>query len=160
MADPNPFIIKIPEGATEIDLGPILRPLIFAIKTDELLHPSKIEQYWLDGAEALNYRGLLELITRPMISDYLMNNGWVDEDQDSERGPRGYTFIRDYQLKQPSWDRHGPWIRMSSPDSFTLRTAHDIIRQMAYPMHKTHLALAKAVIANSNILDRIVHELE
>ena len=28
----NPFIIKVPEGATEIDLSPILRPLVWALK--------------------------------------------------------------------------------------------------------------------------------
>jgi len=162
VAETNPFIIKIEPGATEIDLGPILRPLIFAIKNNGLLDPDELEKYWRGGQEGLAYRTLLPLISRSMVCDYLKNTGWVDEDQDSDGGPRGYTFIRDYQLKQHSWDRSGPWIRMGSPsEELSVRRANDVIEQIAHADYdKTKIDVAKAIIANSNILDRIVNELD
>lgn len=156
MTEPSPFVIKIPEGATEIDLGPILRPLIFAIIGSSLQDPKKLEKYWLKGKEDLDYRELLPVISRQMICDYLGNNGFVDEYDPR----RGYTFIYEYQKKQSAWDRHGPWIRLSSPDSFNLHTADNIIRQVTSPLDKTKLELARAIIASANILDRIVAELD
>lgn len=157
MSDTNPFIIKVPKGATEIDLGPILRPLIFAIKGDDLLDPDELEKYWIKGKESLAYRRLLPNISRQMVYDYLSNNGWADE----EDPPRGYAYISDYQLKQHRWDRSGPWIRFNGgPKSkLTIPTLDDTLRQMSRAMRKTKLELAKAVIANTNVLDRIAYEL-
>lgn len=157
MSEDNPFIIKVPKGATEIDLGPILRPIIFAIKDNDLLDPEEIEAYWRKGKENLSYRSLLPTISRQMVYDYLKNNGWVDE----ESPPRGFCFIRDYQLKQHAWDRHGPWIRFSGGNErkTTIHNTNDVIRQMVSPLRKTKLELARAIIANGNILDRIANEL-
>jgi len=158
MSEPNPFILKIPPGATEIDLGPILRPLIFAIRGEGLRDPEKLDDYWHKGKEDLEYRTLLATINRRMVYDYLSNNGWVDE----ESPPRGFCFISDYQLKQNSRDRRGPWIRFSGGGrgKTTIINTDDVIRQMTSPMHKTKLELAKAIIANANVLDRIVAELD
>lgn len=154
----NPFVIQILPGATEIDLGPILRPLIFAIKGERFLDPKALEDYWFKGKEALEYQGLLPTISRQMIYDYLNNNGWVDEDAP----PRGYSYIRDYQLKQRSWDRSGPWLRFGggARESVSLHQLDDIICQMSHPFLKTKFELAREIIANANILDRIVVELD
>jgi len=154
----NPFVVKIPKGATEIDLGPILRPLIFAIKDQKLLSPEKLEEFWLSGKEGLEYRRLLPTIRRQMVYDYLNNNGYVDEDQP----PRGYAYIPAYQLKQNSWDRRGPWLRFGggAKSKLSLSTLDDFLRQLGYEMHKSKLELAKDIIDGANILDRIVAELD
>jgi hypothetical protein len=158
MSEPGPFVIKIPPGATELDLGPILRPLIFAIKGGPLLDPDKLERYWLKGKEGLEYRRLLPTISRQMVGNYLNNNGWSDEDDP----PRGYSYIPSYQLKKRSWDRRGPWLRFGggSKGELTLPTLNDFICQMAHQFNKSKLDMAKAIISNANVLDRIVAELD
>ena len=160
MLDPeNPFVIKVPEGATHIDLGPVLRPLIFSILKRGLTDPSTIERYIKEGNEALAYRELLPKIHSALLINYLLQNDWVQTDKNHVC----LCFIREYDAKRPSYDRFGPNVRvhLEREDAKHLLHRHDeTISSIAAYDQKTKLETAKRIIASANVLDRIVAELE
>lgn len=171
MLDPdNPFIINVPKGASHIDLGPILRPLIWAIRSEiirhesrqhrgnrdsaRLLDPKVLGEFLEENARGLRYRELLPRINRQMLIDYLMATEWVPED-DTKLG-----FIRDYDVKRSSWDRLGPriWVPANDRDSDYARD--ETIRYISCYERISKLEAARRIIAQTNILDRLAAELD
>jgi hypothetical protein len=155
----NPFIIKVPEGATELDLGPILRPLIFRILKGGLTDLAKIERFVLEGEQALSYRELLPKINSTMLIDYLNQNGWEQTDGNHVC----LSFHRDYAAKKPSWDRHGPHVRVyleRQDTKYQLHRHDDAVKEIAEHERLSLYETARRIIASTNVLDRIVAELD
>jgi hypothetical protein len=165
----QPFVLKIEPGTTEIDLGPILRPIIWAIREEIRTHEGR--QHWgsrnekkaaeiePDGIDAvmqqaidnLTYQRLLRQLTRPLLVRYLEDHGWKDEDG------RGYVYVRDYYNKDRSWDYHGDKLHLHSPDKkLELSVAEDVIYRLSYDERKTKLKMVRTLLAYDNVLDRIV----
>jgi len=171
MDSENPFVIKVPAGATEIDLGPILKPLVWALK-GKLSINSGLPHSWGSSTDsrqcdpeslgdimswttnAYLYDKRLRKVTRPVLLAFLEAKGWVDEDG------RGYVFIRDYNMKKSSWDRNGGQLHLHGHKAgLGLATAHEIVSKLAYEDRKTRLEKVDEVLSYASILDRIVHEL-
>jgi hypothetical protein len=167
----NPFVIKVPEGATEVDLGPILRPLVFALKGELSINNGRPHSWassknirhsgpedlddimrWVISAHI--YEERIRMVTRPILLAFLADKGWVDEDG------RGCSYIRDYEMKKSSWDRNGgDTIRLRGLGAaLTLSTAHEIVSKLAYEDCKTKLEKVDEVLSYGSILDRIAHE--
>ena len=154
----SPFVIKVPEGASHIDLGPILRPLIFSILKRGLTDPVAIERYIKDGDEALAYRELLPKINSALLINYLLQHDWVQADKNHVC----VAFVREYDAKRPTYDRYGPNVRvhLEREDANHLLHRHnDTIGDIAQHDRKSKLEVTKEIIASANILDRIVAEL-
>lgn len=83
----NMFIIKIPTGATEIDLRPVLEPIILALMPKIYVNshysreprPEDIPEFVKNSVERLEYEKLLPLLTRKVAKAYLEAQGWKPE---------------------------------------------------------------------------------
>ena len=166
----SPFIVKVPDGATEIDLGPILRPLVWALKghlsvSDGRPHTwgsnKEIEKCSLDelddimgwATNALRYQEQLRKVTRPTLLAFLGDKGWVDEDG------RGYVYIQDYEMKKLAWDRHGDKIHLRGHEAkLNLSNVDAIVSKLAYADRKTKLEKVDEILSYESILDRIARE--
>jgi len=161
----NPFIIKIPEGATEIDLGPILRPLIYALADGIIGHKDAvrsggdsldgIDRFAEDAINDLHLRYLVQKITRPILISFLKQDGWAPEDDRESR------FWREYDIKRRSWDRYGPSIYSGFDNNWGISYAMDAVRGLSNH-HRLipPVEMAQKILDSVNVLDRIVHELE
>lgn len=152
----NPFVVKVPEGATEVDLSPILRPLFFALRGHPLSNPADIEKFFLQEVENLKYRELLSKLNGDLIVGYLQANGWVSEDD------RNRLFIREYDVGKYTWDRHGPRIHVYKESDYSgHRTDRHggTVEELAHYERLSKLDVTRRIIAHTNILDRIAIEL-
>jgi hypothetical protein len=173
MADPNPFIVKIPKGATEIDLGPILRPIMWAIREEIRTHdgrlhwgsprekqasqikPQEIDVVMRQAINGLRYQELARELDRPPLIKFLEDNDWIDEDG------RGYTYVRSYYAKGDSWDYKGDRLHLHSPNEpLKLHVVHDVVGTLSYQAGKTNLEMIKKILSYRTLLDRIVNELD
>lgn len=171
--DPNPFIVKIPKGATEIDLGPILRPIIWAIREEIRTHdgrqhwgsrgdkqasqidPHEIDQVMVQAIDGLRYQELARRVDRPLLIKFLEDNDWIDEDG------RGYTYVRSYYRKMNSWDYRGEHLHLHEPKKpLKLHVVHDVVSQLSYQGQKTKLEMIREILSYRSILDRIVSRLD
>lgn len=151
----NPFVVKIPKGATEIDLGPILRPIIFKLLKDRLTDPSLVDDYMAEADQRLAYRLLIEKISRPMVIDYLKSNGWEPEDD------REFCFRKDWDMRRLAWDRSGPRVWTSDGRGWNLHKLDEAIKAIGRDIdyRAPLLNTAKAILAHANVLDQIAQEL-
>ena len=173
MDKPNPFVIKIPKGATEIDLGPLLRPIIWSIREEMRVHdgrqhwgsrsekqasqidPNEIDALMSRAINGLKYQELLRGLKRPVLVAYLKAHEWTDEDD------RGYCFVHSYYKDHPRWDYRGPRLHLHNPrEGFKLYVADDVVSKLSYSEQKPKLAMLKEILSFENILDRIANELE
>jgi len=169
----SPFIVKIPEGATEIDLGPLLRPIIWAIREEMRTHDgrqhfrsnndvkaSKIAPHEIDivmrqATNGLRYQELARELKRPPLIKYLEANDWIDEDG------RGYTYVRSYYKKGNAYDYRGDRLHLHNPrEPLKLHVVNDVVHKLAYQASKSSLQMIRTILAFDNILDRIVNELD
>lgn len=171
MAD-NPFVVQIPEGATEIDLTPILRPLIHAIREEirahdsrahrigdrdkraDELEPTKISDWFYSAADELRYQEQVRKINRETLIACLKDKDWV------EVHPGSCEYVRPYYFNGNAWDYKGDRIRLTNPQHHSLRVVHEVVRQLSYKDQVTKLEMANIVLSYDNVLDRIVKEID
>jgi hypothetical protein len=166
MAD-SPFVVQIPEGATEIDLGPLLRPLVWAIREEvrnhghnrsdrvSSLEPDSLDRVMVDAIDGLQYQILLRKLEREVLVAYLLDNDWIDEDG------RGYSYVRSYYKNDHPWNYKGDRVRLGDPSrGLSLPMAEDALRSLAYWGRLTSLQMIQKVLSYANVLDRIVNEIE
>jgi hypothetical protein len=173
MDEPNPFVIKIPEGATEIDLGPILRPILWSIREEIRTHdgrqhwgsrrdkqasqiePHEIDLVMFQAINGLRYQELAREMDRELLIKFLEANDWIAEDE------RGYTYVRSYYAEVNAWDYRGDRLHLHNPkESLKLHVVHDVVAKLSYQAQKTKLQMIKEILSHRTILDRIVNELE
>ena len=162
----NPFIIKVPEGATELDLGPVLRPILWSLRNEikslegslrrshaKTEEPDQVDKVMEQAINAYKYRQLLPRLTRHVLVAYLADNGWVDEDGN------GWNFIRDYDVGKSFFDRRGPRIHLHDPrEGLKLGVAHDAVRETRGYDDITLLDQLKKILTYENVLDRLANE--
>jgi hypothetical protein len=153
MAD-NPLVIKIPPGATEIDLRPVLEPIILALMprihvnahSSREPRPEDIPGFVKSAAERLEYEKLLPFLKRQVLKDYLEANGWKPESA-------GYDSV---------YIRHGDRVNLMASDDVFDKSTHypdESVRQVQYGTvgwyRKTKLFVIKKILASRSILDQL-----
>lgn len=156
MAD-NPLVIKIPPGATELDLRPVLEPIILALmpKIREGSHtsreprPEDIPGFLKAAAERLEYERLLPFLKRQVLKDYLEAEGWKPESE-------GYDSV---------YVRYGDRVNLMAGDDVFDRSpyyADEAVRQVQYGTvgwyRKPKVFVIKKILASRSILDQLVSE--
>lgn len=167
----NPFVIPVPQGTTEIDLGPILKPLLWALKGkmkvgDGRKHswgsrkstsdfaPDEMGELLAYAQNSYEYNQLIRKLTKPTLISYLNANDWVDEDD------RGYSFVRTRDKGRSLFDRTGGTLRLQGEHKkLSTYSADDIVNTLAHNDGKTKLEMIREILAHDNVLDRIVNEL-
>jgi len=66
---PNPFVIKVQPGTTEVDLGPILRPIIFWVqrKSGNQADPDRVDNLMADLVDELDYQRRLQMTSTTLL---------------------------------------------------------------------------------------------
>src|SRR5690242_5592872 len=84
----NPYVIKIPPGATEIDIRPALEPIVYQLLR-ALNHSGPADSYVTQGAvshffdkasDVVTMSRLIELINKEDIAGALTDGGFVSHD--------------------------------------------------------------------------------
>lgn len=156
MAD-DPLVIKIPEGATEINLRPILEPIIMAlmrnIKTGPWAQdvrepiPSDVEKFVKRAFSNHAYLLLLPKLTRRIVKGFIEANGWKPETP-------GYDSV---------YVRYGDRIHLMANDetfdksqTYADRAIHDIRNGMNEFFRKSDLYVLRRVLASQSVLDQMI----
>lgn len=168
----NPFVVQVPEGATEIDLSPILRPLIHAIreeirhhdsrahsiidrdkKADEL-PPGYISSWFYGAAEELRYQEQIRKVKHEAMVAYLEDTGWL------EKHPGSFHWVRPEYFNKKPWEYEGPHVRLCAPQYLNLRLVNEVVQQMRYREGTSKLEMVNIILSYDNVLDRIAKELD
>jgi len=150
----DPFVIKIPKGATEIDLRPLLGPIILAlmphISTDKNSSrppvPSDIDGFIQAATDARNYRALIESLDRQHFKTYLEANGWK----------------KDYGDHDSVYVRYSDRVNLMANDSVFNQGHHyrdEAVRQIQHGTVgwylKSRLYVARQIAASRSVLDQL-----
>ena len=169
----NPFVVKVPQGATEVDLSPVLKPLLWALK-DKLSVGSGRSHSWgsrrptedfsveemgdlfVLAQNSYRYHQLIRRLTKSTLVSYLIDEDWVDEDG------RGHSFIRKWDVGRSLFDRTGGMLHLrgnGSGKTLDTHVAKEIVSKLAHASAKSKLEMIEIILARDNVLDRIVTEL-
>ena len=149
-------MIKVPPGVTEIDLRPVLAPIVIGIIEHTRIRdghpgasyktPSTTDvQEWLDGAATQLYATkLAELVTRDDLVTALERRGWEREDKTHDH--RWHKFRHSY---------------VTLPSELSLTNKTDIVHRVAHAdCVKDIPALLREILGCRTILDEIVWTIE
>lgn len=168
----NPFVVPIPKGATELDLSPILRPLIHAIRGEIRAHdnrahritdrdkradelpPNQISDWFYAAADELRYQEQLRKITREVLIACLHDKDWVETHDGS------CEFVRPYYFNADAWHYKGDRVRLTAPQYHSLRVVDEVVRKLCYYEKVDKLEMSNIVLSYNNVLDRIVNEID
>ena len=160
MAD-NPLVIKIPPGATEIDLRPILEPIIMGLMRDiktgpwaqdiRSPRPTDVSRFVERAIENHAYLTLLPKLNRRIVKSFVEANGWKPETE-------GYDSV---------YVRYGDRVHLMADDAtfdksqcYADQAIHDIRSGMNEFYKKSDLYVLRKVLASQSILDQLIDDEE
>ena len=156
MAD-DPFILPVPEGATEINLRPILEPIVRRImretKPEDRFSTEVVDDYVREMIEESALCRLIERIKWEWIRDYLLDEGW----RRSNVSPTAQYYPPDTESKK--WKPSGICLVMREKhihgDHNYTHQAYEAVRKIARWEFNQHGAIPLNMLAKQaqKILD-------
>jgi hypothetical protein len=153
----NLLVIKIPPGTTEIDLRPVLEPIILALMPKVPVNSSSVREprpediagFVKAAAERLEYERLLPLLKRQVLKDFLESKGWMPE-------TAHYDSV---------YVRHGDRVNLMAGDEIfngSPRYPDEAVRQVQHGTvgwyRKSRLFVIKKILAFRSVLDQIIDD--
>lgn len=157
----NPFVLKSEHGM-EIDLSPVLMPLLHAIREEirdheqrchvgngpekaTVLQPEDMYAFMVKAIDGVDYDRALAVITRAAIVQYLVEKGYKPCDKS------GYSYR--------VYDGDGRVWVYAEDKEMNYISKHDAISRLARTESRPRLAVAQEVVSMINVLDQMAAKL-